>query len=262
MKTIILLFVSVAFSLSAYGQIYPQNIPVEDDSWSLSEDEKYIEIEYELEGSPTGLPKFFKVTLKAYVDGKQVKVTALKGDFGTSVRPGKSKKIFWEWSRDLVEIQGNLSFKLIQDLPDSFTADVNEEATESNINKTPILAGMGTIAALGGGIFLKGLSDQSSAQSDYQEWLDMSSNRSLGREERESQDGYIDANSKHKRGQAFMIGGGVVIVGAAVILIQRLKALKQIEKEYGIQVNPYMEIPTNGYTQSEINYGFNINYKF
>lgn len=232
----------------------------------------------EVNGEPTlvvtytlnkvGSDSYFDVSLKATVDGRPVKVEAVEGEgVGKYIRRGTKKRIEWKITRDVPEIDGRVSIKVLA-VPSMKENQTVEQQPARSTPKPSVgpLAGIGSLAATGGGLVILGFTQESQASTDYD---DYSNNRdpnsafyidnNISRDEL-----YDQANKKHKTAQLMMIGGAVVIVAASGILASRLINNRKMAKNR-TSITPHIEIGTNfdyTYTQPSNSYGFKVSHNF
>lgn len=263
MKRLCFFLIANFFFISLIAQVYPKELK---SSWDFLDDsQQIIEISYDL--PVMNDTRYFTIYVKGYVDDKEIPMKALRGDIGDSQKVEDGKAIQWDWSKDVVEISGNLNFKVFADDP---LFDVKKESTKSKtttdsepvkINKVPILAGFGGIMVAGGGLLIAGLGQESSAQDLYDIYKNDTNPNSSTFSDQSRQEVYDDANSKHKKAQLLMIGGGVVFAGAAYLLFSRLKAIKELEKS-NVFIRTNLDQMNSSPDLVLENYGISIVYKF
>lgn len=186
------------------AQTLPRDI---DSEWKVKEeDDRFIQINYSLE--PLGEMKFFKITVRALVDGRPIKMESVGGDVGASIRAGKTKEILWQWDRDIVEISGELSFIVTQHYTDDavITGPATTTTSQDNKSNLPLFGHPGIFLGVpaGAGLAVTGLLSSSSAKSDWDE------------ETTRTSETYDPLNKKYKSGQILAAVGAATIVGGIV----------------------------------------------
>ncbi len=238
------------------------NVDWHDDIESAGE--TVITITYDL--NKLGDESFFNVTVKAKINGRTIDVRSVSGDVGEFTKRGNSKRIKWNIAQDVDEIDGDLEIDVLA-VPASQVLDARTtpNPVAGGSNSTPLLAGISSIAGLGGGLIIYGLTKESAASEDYEIYKantdpDAEVYNNLGITRREL---YTEANKKHKGAQALTYGGITVIVAAGAIIVSRLIGNKKMSNS-GLSFTPMLDLNTK--RTSEIStplvYGFNLSYQF
>lgn len=231
-----------------------------------SDGETVITISYDLE--KLGDESFFTVSVKAKINGRTIDVRSVTGDIGEYTKRGNNKRIKWEIARDVDEIDGDLEIDVVavpasSKIPDDMTGPEKTYGGGGG-SSTPLLAGISSVAGIGGGLVIYGLTEESAASQDYDIYKlhtdpDAEIYSELGVTRSEL---YKQANKKHKGAQVLTYGGIGVIVVAGVIIVTRLIGNSKL-KNSGISVQPRLDLNAQmlGAKPGPV-YGVNLSYKF
>ncbi|MFZ2899971.1 MAG: hypothetical protein WA004_15195 [Saprospiraceae bacterium] len=199
-------------------------------------DEEKITFTYDLE--PDGQYRYFNVCLCSV--NPDIVPRNVVG-VGRNLSTGKDKQIYWYYVNDgytMDQLIG-LDFDVIGLNPlEKEPAVISGNTT----NKPPVsvFAGLGTFVAGGGGLLVLGLTKENDAQELYTIYKDHLDPADSVYFDQPRDELYNEANSKHKAAQYLMAGGGAVVVTAGAMLVNRILAVKRInkfKKEASNQVN-------------------------
>jgi len=256
-KTILILLTTITICRAQVS-----NVDWHDDIESAGE--TVITITYDL--NKLGDESFFNVSVKAKINGRTIDVRSVSGDIGEFTKRGNKKRIKWNIAQDVDEVDGELEIDVVA-IPASQALDArtNPDPTPSGNASTPLLAGISSVAGLGGGLIIYGLTKESAASEDYEIYKnntnpdsEVYSNLGISRSEL-----YQEANKKHKGAQVLTYGGIAVIVAAGGILVSRLIGQSKLNNS-GLSVTPTLDLNTKKYMNktSTLVYGVNLSYQF
>lgn len=225
--------------------------------------EPTLEITYDITKAKDA--SVFEVKIEeAIVNGQKVKITNIEGDIGDYIKRGAKKKAYW---------------KILYDIPyDEFTVDEVivlaypvglPPSVDCPCNQLPIGAGVLSIAGSGLGIVVWGLTQESQASADYDDYVnDRDPNSSFYTENGITRDELYDqANKKHKTAQVIMSVGGAVILASGGMLAKRFIDKARCKRENNcasnFELSPYVVMNNNyqnGFTSNS--FGLTLKRKF
>ena len=194
-------------------QISAQESIIFNKDYVWSKDDKSVTIRFDLAVYKPG--SYYNISLIATLNSKIVKAITTIGDIGNYIESGEGKQIIWDITADIGVLK-------LDDLltVDVVAREVRSQAEIKSESKWKKIASWGGIA-LGSGIAGYGLITELKAKDDYNTYRDnryeisqVFIDQGMTRDEL-----YEDANSRHKIAQTLMIGGGVVLVTGAAILV-------------------------------------------
>lgn len=244
MKTLVTLILFTGILFPSVGQV------VTNVNWAL-EGKEQIVITYDLAKQDNVI--YFDVSVKVKIDKETITPTALSGDVGNYIKVGTNKKIVWNMFQDIQELNGELSVEVLafNPVPTAVTdakpgkkPDVpvmpQPAAPTKNI---PFWIGIGGIGVTGIGLLTSGMKNTSEGLDLYKiyenntvETAAIYTEMSSTREEI-----YKEANKKYKTGTITKVGGGIVLLAAGVIMVNRIIQMKKINKQ-ALSVAPFINV--------------------
>ena len=239
----------------------------------LLEESESILIQYDL----TPFDGTFTIYLKTILDGQEIEATSLKGDVGENISGGRNKKIYWNYGSDYPSLQGNIEFEVTgvgasrnsilkreicgNGIDDDGNGYIDKNDPCSDCYKCKISgavwAGLGGVATTGVTLLATGFSAKKESNEIYDIYKVTTNPNDLVYDEITRQEHYDSANEKHKRSQYLKGGGAAVIVIGGIILIRRIRSIKQVcvnrridclkekKKNLGFRVEPLMDFDQN-----------------
>ena len=255
MKTTIHLLILFLFGIgSSFAQSNVSNV-----NWALNEAKDKVIITYDL--AKIDKDRFFDIEILVFIDGNELRPTALEGEMAF-VRDGKGKKIIWDVFSDVTELSGKMEVEITArpsgksnntNFFDNTTQNAVKESftnIERSISKMklPAFAGLGGVAALGGGLLFTGITKQSTdVVSEYTAKCNKNSpdfDESMliiGTDGTSSCDQlYEEANGDYKGGSKQLVIGAAVALAGGAILLKRVLDIKQLKNKY-LSLKPTFE---------------------
>lgn len=209
---------------------------------------------------------YYNVTIEAIVDGQKVKVDAVDGDVGTYIKKGSKKKVTWKIMRDVSSDDFTVEEIIVKAYPVESRVERNKDKKNIQKPNLPIGAGVLSIAGSGLGIVVWGLTQESQASADYDDYAKFRdpddafyTEIDITRDEL-----YDQANKKHKTAQVIMSVGGAVILASGGMLVSRLiQRNKSSASNNDLQITPYVLVNNYSYQTKPYNgFGLKLSRKF
>ncbi|MDX2249396.1 MAG: hypothetical protein SF052_21615 [Bacteroidia bacterium] len=224
-------------------------------------DDSKVQITYDL--PPNGSHRAFDVTLQT--KNPSVRPRTVQGT-GKGIFSGTNLVIDWYYTADGYSKADLTGLEIVVMAIDPLEEPSMETPEKREVRTISPWAGLGAVAASGVGLLTTGVVSETNAQSDYEIYTtNLNPSAPIYTELGLTRDDlYNEANSKHKRATALMIGGGVVIAAAGVILINRLKVQKKIKNMQSsrLELSPVYQSVSTPNNASGHNIGLNIGWKF
>jgi len=243
---ILTLIILIFFSGNLFSQ--DKNETVEGKVTRVDFSDTKVTINYELPaGDFPNIPYNVSLNIKTGEEDINVLV-GLSGDYGKTVRPSNNLSLTWNFTEE-----GFVK----SDFKDSeINIKGNRKVPKVNVSSQPIAANFGkkkkvklpsvvvpsSVIAVGAGIFSFGISQELSAQDDYDFYKENRNfeNENPGtlilEEKIAMSDQYLeDAKSKRKTGVSSMVVGSLVAVGGVYLLMRKMKARTEAKKRLSFQ---------------------------
>ena len=243
MKTLAILILFTGILFPSVGQV------VSNVNWELEGNEQIV-ITYDLAKQDNYI--YFDVSVKVKIDKETITPSSLSGDVGGFVKVGTGKKIIWNIFQDIQELNGELSVEVLAFNPVPTVtetkpgkkpdAPVMPKAPAPTTN-IPFWVGMGGIGVTGIGLLTSGSKNASEGQDLYEIYKTNTVETApiyteLGSTREEV---YSEANKKHKTGTFTKAGGGLVLLAAGVIMVNRIIQMKKIDRR-SVAFSPYINV--------------------
>ncbi|MEZ4776223.1 MAG: hypothetical protein R3D00_23820 [Bacteroidia bacterium] len=246
------LLIGLAFGLSAQKN-HAVNYRV------TAADDSKVQVTYDL--PPNGSHRAFDVSLQT--ETPSIKPRTVQGT-GKGIFSGTNLVIDWYYTADGYSKADLTGLKIVVMAIDPLEEPSIETNQPREIRTISPWAGLGAVGASGLGLLTTGVISENNAQQDYEIYTtNLNPSASVYTELGITRDElYNDANSKHKKATALMIGGGVVIAAAGVILINRLNVQKKIRNMQSsrLEVSPMYQ--SGSAFNSGHQAGLNVSWKF
>ncbi|MEZ4824928.1 MAG: hypothetical protein R3C61_01340 [Bacteroidia bacterium] len=226
-------------------------------------DDSKVQITYDL--PPNGSHRAFDVTLQTKTTS--IRPRTVQGT-GKGIFAGNGLVIDWYYTADGYSKADLSGLEIIVVAIDPLEEPSGPEVTPREVRTISPWAGLGAVGASGIGLLTTGVVSESNAQQDYEIYTtNLNPSAAVYTELGITRDDlYNEANSKHKRGTALMIGGGIVIAAAGVILINRLNVQKKIRNmqssRYKLEVSPMYNTGSAFTSAGGHQVGLNVGWKF
>lgn len=141
----------------------------------------------------------------------------------------------------------------------------NVAAGPCPVKMLPHYAGLGGVVLTGAGLVLLGSTNESDAKEQYDIYKNNLNENAAVYNDKSREDVYTEANSKHKKGTAMMVAGGVVLLGGGLLYISRIIKIKKYNKRCAGEMGaaPDWELkPSLSYTAGGPGLGLSFSYHF
>ncbi len=179
--------------------------------------------------------QFYNIFLKITLDGEEIRAKGLSGDVGNMVTPGRSKKIIWSTTIDVLELSGELKIEVLTDTKEG---SGSLSANRQDIKIIPAYAGLGGTVVTAGTLAYLGYKANSDYKESFKPLYDIYTanknpndvlfygNGKISREEH-----YDEANKKYKKGQYYLAAGGAVLAAGGYLMISRIIKINKYKKD-------------------------------